>query len=139
LGRRTFISKLLHIQHGNLNPLLRQQMHHNLPNPVAPARHNHNFLAPHVRVALEVVRHGIVKPPAHLLQQAKHHQRLEVLPCRRVAGGCAPAFERVFAREQQREREKRVEGRVFHEARERVAGEAWGRVSLLSTGVHRGA
>ena len=58
--RRTLISQILHIQHRNLDPLLSQQLHHNLADAVTASCYDHHLATPHIRIIRPVIRDRIV-------------------------------------------------------------------------------
>lgn len=120
----TLKRQLLHIQHRNLDPPLGEQLHHDLSNAIAAARHHHNLLAPVIRIGAPVVQHPVVEPAAHGAQRAQRKQRLEVLECGCVLGGEQVALCCVAREQDEREGQRGVEGRVFECPAEGVAGYA---------------
>lgn len=132
LGKHTLVGQFLHVQHGDLDALLSQQVHDNLANAVTSARDDNNLLTPHVRVVGPVVGDGVVEPLADLVCQPKHEQRLQVLPRGRMVGSHASAIERVFAGEEERQSEQRVERRELDKARKGIASDAYGYISWAS-------
>lgn len=120
----TLVCELLDVQHGDLDALLSKQLHDDLANAVGAARHDDDFLAPHVRVAGPVVGDAVAEPGADSVVQAEHEQRLQVLERGRVARSKAAAIERVFGCQEQRQRDQRVQRRELEEPRDGVAGDA---------------
>lgn len=126
----TLISQPLHIQHGDLDPPLRQPLHDDLPNPIAPSRHNHHLPPPIIPIIHPIVRDRVIEPVRDALQDAQRRRDAQVLVEPRVLGGEARAVGVVARGEEERDGEEGVEDRVFEGAAEGVCCDAWWRVSI---------
>lgn len=120
-GNRTFVREFLHVQNGNLDALLGQQVDDDLSDTIATSRHDDNLLAPHICVVAPVVGHCFVKPCAHASQHAQPREHFEVLQETAMLFAEDVALCGVAREEDQRKGERRVERRVAEEARDSVA------------------
>lgn len=119
----TLVRELLYIQDGDLDAFLGQQVHDNLANAVAAARHDNNLLAPDIRVVSPVVRHGAVEPCARGSEHAQSSKLLEDIQGSGVLVGEDIALRRVARKENQRQREGRIQGGEAEEPRNSVGSD----------------
>jgi hypothetical protein len=121
---RTLVLKLLDIEHRDLDPLLSQQVYHNLSDSIAASSHHDHLLVPVIRILTPVVRHCIVKPRAGTTEQTPGDQGLEVFVCRRMFGGEYVALRSVARGEKERDCEGRIERRQLEEPANCIPGDA---------------
>jgi len=120
----TLVCEVLHVQHGDLDALLSEQMHDYLANAITSTGHNDDFLAPDVGVIRPVICDGVVEPGADFVKQAEDEQRLQVLERGYVACSKATAIDCVFACQKQWQSEQGVQRCKLNKPRDGVAGDA---------------
>lgn len=120
----TVVGEVLHVQHGDLDAFLSEQMHDYLANAIASTGYDHDFLAPDVGVVRPIVCDGIVEPGADFVKQAENEQRLQVLERGCVARSKATAVDCVFACQEQWQSKQWVQRRKLEEPCDSVAGDA---------------
>jgi len=110
----------LDVQHDNFHPPLGQQLDHMAADAAGAARDEHDLLGPVVAVGGPVVQHLVREPVVGDAQGAEPEQRLEPREGRRVQDAQVLALLGVPREQDQRQEERRVEGRVADEPDDRV-------------------
>lgn len=126
-GRHTLIRQVLHVQDGDLDTLLGEQLDNNLANAIAASGYNDDLATPDIGIAAPVVGHAAVEPGVDGAQRTQAQQRLQALECCGMVFGKGVALVRVARKEEEGQREGRVEGRVPDEAADSIASHACSR------------
>jgi hypothetical protein len=122
--QRTRVSQRLHIQHRDPHPGLCQQQDDLLPDAIAPARHDGDFLRP-VKLILDgIVQRPLVQDAVHDPHEPKVQQEFQALEEHGVVAGEGLALEGVVRGEEEGACQGGVEGCLLDERADYVCVEA---------------
>ena len=140
LGKRTeIICRLLDIEIHDLDILGREEEDDMFPYTIAAPRDDDKILTPVPLVALPVGQDSSVQDAVDPSGQPEVHEHLEGLQGFLMAGGDGLPFAGVAREEEERQTQRRVQHRLFHQTLQGVEGEAFSvfQLSAASKGSSR--